>query len=65
MRIRILNGLPYLESVLKRDIVFTENIKKQSAASFAAMAHLAEGVCLEALLTLKVENSIPFFILTC
>jgi hypothetical protein len=41
----------YRESVLKGDNVF------------AAMVHLAEGLCLSSLLTLKVENFICFVVI--
>jgi hypothetical protein len=38
-------------------LFFAENVQK-SAYSFAAMTHLAEGLCLNVLLRLKVENSL-------
>jgi hypothetical protein len=34
------------------------NMPKNLNMSFAAMTHLAEGLCLNALLTLKVESSL-------
>jgi hypothetical protein len=36
--------------------LFLLKISKNLRMSFAAMTHLAEGLCLSALLTLKVEN---------
>jgi hypothetical protein len=38
--------------------VSLRNISKSLHMSFAALAHLAEGLCLRALLTLKVEKSL-------
>jgi hypothetical protein len=35
-------------------------MSKSLHTSFAAMMHLAQGVCLNALLALKVENSLIF-----
>jgi hypothetical protein len=41
----------------KVDIVFVENVQT-FATSLAAMTHVAEGLCFNSLLTLKVENSL-------
>jgi hypothetical protein len=50
--IRNMNSFSCRESVLEEDI-FIENVKK---FSFVEITHLAEGLCFNALLTLKVEN---------
>jgi hypothetical protein len=42
---------------VKVDIVFVENVQISANVS-AAMTHLDEGLCFNALLTMKVENSI-------
>jgi hypothetical protein len=47
----------YRESFLEGDFFFFK-MPKNLHASFAEMTHLAEGLCLSALLTLKVENSL-------
>jgi hypothetical protein len=36
--------------------MFSPKMSKNLQISFVAMTHLAEGLCLKALLTLKVEN---------
>jgi hypothetical protein len=41
-----------------KETLFLLKMSKNLHMSFAAMMHLAEGLCLSALLTLKVENSI-------
>jgi hypothetical protein len=51
------NTFLYRESVVKGDIVFPKNVQNLHM-SFAVMTHLAEGLCLNALLVLKVENSL-------
>jgi hypothetical protein len=40
------------------EILFLPKISINPHTSFAAMAHLAEGVCINAILVLKVENSL-------
>jgi hypothetical protein len=52
-----LDSYSFRESILKVDIVFVE-MSKYLQTSLAAMTHLAEGLCFNALLTLKVENSL-------
>jgi hypothetical protein len=53
-----INTFQYREGVLKRDNVFLPKMSKNLQISFLAMTHLAEGLFLNALLTLKVENSL-------
>jgi hypothetical protein len=43
---------------------FCQKISKNLQISFAAMTHLAEGLFLNALLTLKVENSLICLVCT-
>jgi hypothetical protein len=50
-----LHTFPYRESVLKGGILLL-NMPKSMHMLIAAMTHPAEGLCLNALLTLKVEN---------
>jgi hypothetical protein len=42
--------------------MFLSKMSKNLHVSFAAMTHLAEGLCLNAVLTLKVENSLIFLV---
>jgi hypothetical protein len=45
-----------IDKVYSKPTLFLLEVPKNLHTSFAAMAHLAEGICLNAMLMLKVEN---------
>jgi hypothetical protein len=55
------NIFPYGESVIEGNIVLAKNDHKP-VMSFAAMVQLPEGLCVIALLTLKVQSSLICFV---
>jgi hypothetical protein len=61
MHIINLNTFSYRESILKGDTVLIK-MSKNLHISFAAMTHLAKGLCLNALLKLKEENYLIYFV---
>jgi predicted nucleotidyltransferase len=52
-----MDSYSFRESIFKVDIALW-NLSKYLQTSLAAMTNLAEGLCSNALLTLKVENSL-------
>jgi hypothetical protein len=55
---RYLNSSSCQEIVLEGDITLLKKSKNLHTSLAAAVAHLAEGLCFNALLTLKAENSL-------
>jgi hypothetical protein len=51
-----------MEKVSSQEIMFLPKMSNYLHISFAAMMHLAEGLCLNALLALKAENSLIFLV---